>query len=189
MTGRRPFGLDRRALNYDYDSEAEWEEEDPNGEDLAESDGCSEDDTAESDDGFIRPDDEYDSGIDGDEEEGVRISVRAANMANMREILGVRFLGAEMGTSAASAHDSMSARLMSYKAVVYSHMTTPLRLPLLTTDVTGSVPVDGDGALDAIVATASSALAGGASASSSSLTDDMVCSYFTLKRRLMIVDA
>ena len=31
VTGRRPFGLDRRTLNYDYDSEAEWEEEDPNG--------------------------------------------------------------------------------------------------------------------------------------------------------------
>ena len=177
MTGRRPFGFDRRALNYDYDSEAEWEEEDPNGEDLAESDGCSEDDPAESDDGFIRPDDEYDSGIDGDEEEGVRISVRAASMANMREILGVRFLGADMGTSAATAYDSMSARLMSYKAVVYSHMTTPLRLPLLTTTDTAA-PVDNDGVIDTTAAAAtSSSSTGGNSASSTCFTDDMVCSH------------
>jgi hypothetical protein len=32
ITGRRPFALDTAQLNYDYDSEAEWEEEDPDGE-------------------------------------------------------------------------------------------------------------------------------------------------------------
>ena len=27
VTGRRPFSLDTELVNYDYDSEAEWEEE------------------------------------------------------------------------------------------------------------------------------------------------------------------
>jgi hypothetical protein len=32
VTGRRPFGRDENYLDYDYDSEAEWEEgEDPEG--------------------------------------------------------------------------------------------------------------------------------------------------------------
>ena len=31
VTGRRPFERDWARLNYDYDSEAEWEEEDPDG--------------------------------------------------------------------------------------------------------------------------------------------------------------
>jgi chromatin assembly factor 1 subunit A len=35
VTGRRPFGKDTEVLNYDYDSEAEWEEEEP-GEDIEE---------------------------------------------------------------------------------------------------------------------------------------------------------
>ena len=85
-------------------------------------------------------------------------------MANMREILGVRFLGGEM--TADAANDSMSARLLSYKAVVYSHLTTPLRLPLLTTDapatqadseVTGDVTDATALASNAISASATSA--------------------------------
>lgn len=31
ISGRRPFARDTVHLNYDYDSEAEWEEEDPDG--------------------------------------------------------------------------------------------------------------------------------------------------------------
>ena len=32
ISGRRPFAKDYSVFNYDYDSEAEWEEEDPEGE-------------------------------------------------------------------------------------------------------------------------------------------------------------
>ena len=35
VAGRRPFAKDAEILNYDYDSEAEWEEEEP-GEDIEE---------------------------------------------------------------------------------------------------------------------------------------------------------
>jgi hypothetical protein len=31
VSGRRPFARDSIIMNYDYDSEAEWEEEDPEG--------------------------------------------------------------------------------------------------------------------------------------------------------------
>lgn len=54
-------------MNYDYDSEAEWEEEDPEGEDIIVSD--NEDDVEGGDeivyDDFFRPDNELDDG-DGD---------------------------------------------------------------------------------------------------------------------------
>lgn len=31
VSGRKPFAKDYSIFNYDYDSEAEWEEEDPEG--------------------------------------------------------------------------------------------------------------------------------------------------------------
>lgn len=53
-------------MNYDYDSEAEWEEEDPEGEDIIVSDN---EDDAEGDelvyDDFFRPDNELED-IEGD---------------------------------------------------------------------------------------------------------------------------
>jgi hypothetical protein len=65
VSGRRPFAKDP-LLNYEYDSEAEWEEEDPEGEDIALSDN---EEDAEGDeiiyDDFFRPDNELDD-PDGD---------------------------------------------------------------------------------------------------------------------------
>jgi hypothetical protein len=65
VSGRRPFAKDP-LLNYDYDSEAEWEEEDPEGEDIALSDN---EEDGEGDeivyDDFFRPDNEIDD-PDGD---------------------------------------------------------------------------------------------------------------------------
>ena len=37
VNGRRPFAKDCSIMNYDYDSEAEWEEEDPDGASLIRS--------------------------------------------------------------------------------------------------------------------------------------------------------
>ncbi|GMI12101.1 hypothetical protein TrRE_jg5151, partial [Triparma retinervis] len=47
VAGRRPFAKDAEILNYDYDSEAEWEEEEP-GEDIEED---KEEDIGEEDEG------------------------------------------------------------------------------------------------------------------------------------------
>lgn len=65
VTGRRPF-LKDPVINYDYDSEAEWEEEDPEGEDIAVSDNEVDDEGDEIiyDDFFCR-DNEVEN-IDGE---------------------------------------------------------------------------------------------------------------------------
>jgi chromatin assembly factor 1 subunit A len=64
VTGRRPFAKDP-ILNYDYDSEAEWEEEDPEGEDIALSDNEEDNEADEIEyDDFFRPDNEVED-IDG----------------------------------------------------------------------------------------------------------------------------
>ncbi len=45
LNGRRPFAKDPELFNYEYDSEADWDEEEEAGEDIANSDG--EDDDSE----------------------------------------------------------------------------------------------------------------------------------------------
>lgn len=73
ITGKKPFGIDTAQLDYDVDSEGEWEEEDGDiGEEIGddgmedeedkEMDGDDEDD---EDDGWLAADDEIDD--DGDE--------------------------------------------------------------------------------------------------------------------------
>jgi len=87
VNGRNPFGKDTKNLDYDYDSEAEWEEGEEEGEDL----GDNEDDDVEEDkkeagdraydygDGWMAADD--DLGLDDDDEEARALR----NIANKTE--------------------------------------------------------------------------------------------------------
>jgi chromatin assembly factor 1 subunit A len=75
VKGNNPFGKDPAYLDYDYDSEAEWEEGDEEaGEDLENDMGDEEEekDDEEGDlneDGWLAADDEIEGELDGDEEE------------------------------------------------------------------------------------------------------------------------
>ena len=81
ITGRRPFGKDvgPRGLNYDVDSEGEWEEDDEQGEELG-SDAGEDDELEEADkvdkynygDGWLREDDDLGNGSDGEQDAGDR---------------------------------------------------------------------------------------------------------------------
>jgi len=57
VTGRRPFGKDSAILDYDYDSEADWEEEPEEGDSLSDEEKDKEEDEEdaeeEEDDGFF----------------------------------------------------------------------------------------------------------------------------------------
>lgn len=55
VTARRPFGKDIKVLNYEVDSDEEWEPEDENGESLAGSDEDEPDDDYEIDNEFMVP--------------------------------------------------------------------------------------------------------------------------------------
>jgi chromatin assembly factor 1 subunit A len=72
VTGRTPFAKDTKFLNYDYDSEAEWEEgDDEVGEDIENDAGDDEEENEDEevddeDDGWLAADDEF--GDDPDEE-------------------------------------------------------------------------------------------------------------------------
>lgn len=70
VTGRRPFGKDTEYLNYDVDSEAEWEEEDEEGEDCDKSVEGEEEDAVEDDDNdsFLAAEDELGFDEEDDEE-------------------------------------------------------------------------------------------------------------------------
>ena len=70
VTGRRPLGKDTEYLNYDVDSEAEWEEEDEEGEDCDKSVEGEEEDAVEEDDNdsFLAAEDELGFDEEDDEE-------------------------------------------------------------------------------------------------------------------------
>lgn len=76
ITGRNPFGKDTAALDYEVDSEAEWEEgDDDQGEDLNEDVGDEEEDEVpqdEDNDGWLAAED--DLGIDDEDEETREVS-------------------------------------------------------------------------------------------------------------------
>jgi chromatin assembly factor 1 subunit A len=57
---RQPFGKDNSVLSYEYDSEAEWDEDPDEGEDLSAEDGPQSDEalSEDEDDGFFCDDDE-----------------------------------------------------------------------------------------------------------------------------------
>lgn len=67
VTGRRPFAQDESIWDYSIDSDDEWEDDDPNGENISE--GCEDEDDEEEDcenlrrdglveDGWLLPEDE-----------------------------------------------------------------------------------------------------------------------------------
>jgi hypothetical protein len=88
INGRRPFAKDVELLNYDYDSEEDWEEE-VEGEDLNETDEEEEGEGGGNElvyDDFFCRDDDY--GSDGDGDEGV---VRVTHRSTV-EVLGPRFI-------------------------------------------------------------------------------------------------
>ena len=68
VTGRRPLNKDTEYLDYEIDSEAEWEEEDEEGEDCDKSDGEEEDMLEDDDnDSFLAAEDEL--GLDDEDDE------------------------------------------------------------------------------------------------------------------------
>ncbi|MBW0516506.1 hypothetical protein O181_056221 [Austropuccinia psidii MF-1] len=73
VSGRTPFGKDTCLLDYDYDSEVEWNEEDGEGEDLGGSDdlggedGMSSEGGESDEDGWLVGDDDEIEMIDDDE--------------------------------------------------------------------------------------------------------------------------
>jgi hypothetical protein len=90
LNGRNPTAQDHELLNYDYDSEAEWEEEEADGEDIAASDNedDGEPDDLEYDEFFVRDNDfgiDYDS--DGEELAAVTMRKREGE-----ERVGPRFI-------------------------------------------------------------------------------------------------
>lgn len=67
---RNPLGQDPVALDYSYDSEAEWEDEDPNGEDVQDNDDKEDDEGERSDDDSEMDDWLVDDLEEEEEEEG-----------------------------------------------------------------------------------------------------------------------
>ena len=88
ISGRRPFEKDHELLNYDFDSEGEWEEDD--GEDIEDSDGDDEEGANELEyDDFFRHDDDFGSDVDDD---GDVVAAVAIQKREGEEILGPTFL-------------------------------------------------------------------------------------------------
>lgn len=83
VTGRRPWGQDRKYLDYENDSEEEWEDgDDDEGEDLQEGDDGADEEgddlqNEEDNDGFIAAED--DLGID-DDDDGMTRELRKKNL-------------------------------------------------------------------------------------------------------------
>lgn len=106
MTARRPFGRDDELINYEEDSEGEWEEE-ADGEDIMESD-CEHSDTDSVDsagrrgvgpdeleyDDMFRRDDDFGSDVDSDGEgiKMVNIGVNVGNMGTMGSVWGIKYI-------------------------------------------------------------------------------------------------
>lgn len=69
ISGRNPYGRDTSLLDYDYDSEAEWDEDPEDAEDIKEDSGEEEMSESEDDlDGWLAGDDEveFEAGYDGE---------------------------------------------------------------------------------------------------------------------------
>lgn len=135
VNGRRPFGRDM-TLDYDYDSEAEWEEvDDPDAEDIAASDGeeDAEGNELEYDDFFLR-DNDYGSDLGSDGEE-----VSASRIKDRREVATVaigpvflegegvsRMMDGQLAPTSAEFEGSRDvARLRSFVAVIHAWVPRP----------------------------------------------------------------
>ena len=89
ITARTPFGQDHTLINYDFESDEEWDS-DAEGEDIADSDGEEENEGNELEfDDFFRRDDDFGSDADSDGEEMAIVATRARRG---ERCIGVRFM-------------------------------------------------------------------------------------------------
>ena len=128
LSGRRPFEQDHELLNYDFDSEGEWEEDD--GEDIEDSDGDDEEGANELEyDDFFRHDDDFGSDVDDD---GDVVAAVAIQKREGEEALGPCFLRTRTSAQVAlrfeqgksieinqPEKDKNVVRLRMYSAVVF----------------------------------------------------------------------
>lgn len=129
ISGRRPFQGDHELLNYDFDSEAEWEEDD--GEDIEDSDGDDEEGANELEyDDFFRHDDDFGSDVDDD---GDVVAAVAIQKREGEEALGPTFLRTRTTSQIAlrfeqgkcieisqTEKDKNVVRLRMYSAVIFN---------------------------------------------------------------------
>jgi hypothetical protein len=97
ISGRRPFAQDAELLNYEYDSEAEWEAEEEDGEDIENSVVGSDEEGGEGDDlqydEFFLKDNDFGSDADSDGEDMAATLIRShRNQGYVVESIGPRFL-------------------------------------------------------------------------------------------------
>ena len=132
VTGRRPFDKDTEVLNYDYDSEGEWEEEEP-GEDIEEDkeDEVGEEDKGENydyDDGWMCGDD--DLGIEDDN--AAEAEIRKRNVAEenntFKEKVIISCLPGGVPRSFGSDDKSEAAALMESCGVISLDMSIKVNL-------------------------------------------------------------
>ncbi|CAN0205887.1 unnamed protein product, partial [Ectocarpus sp. 8 AP-2014] len=112
VTGRRPLGRHTKGtLNYDYDSEEDWEEE-AQGEDLLSDEEVEPEDNLDYKDGWLRQDDEFsDEEIDRFDsgKSNNNANNNANNNNNNRKALGFVGEGVTIGAGAAAAAAGGSA--------------------------------------------------------------------------------
>ena len=112
VTGRRPLARDTALLNYDEDSEGEWEEEEPGGESLSDSEQEDDagDDRLDYNDGWLRQDDDIGA---SDQEDGVAtVHYSAAPKKQVTRIIGPFFL--EVGQACAPALEPLAEFAVSF---------------------------------------------------------------------------
>ena len=89
ISGRRPFAKDFSVVNYDFDSDDEWES-DAEGEDIADSDDEEDADGNELEyDDFFRHDNDFGSDADSD---GEMVAAVQMKKTHLEETVGLRFL-------------------------------------------------------------------------------------------------
>jgi len=89
ISGRRPFEKDTDILNYDFDSEEEWEEEEE-GEDIANSEDNSDEEGDELEyDEFLVQDNDFGSDVGSDGDMVARVAMR---IREGEERLGLRYI-------------------------------------------------------------------------------------------------
>jgi chromatin assembly factor 1 subunit A len=117
VTGKTPFRKETTLLEYDYDSEAEWEEgDDEIGEDLENGEGDDDEEDKEEEeaagddeDGWLAADDEIDDELD-DETRRLRIKALAAADSPKQKEQIVHVIAPRDGKPIVDAHVSCAAK-------------------------------------------------------------------------------
>lgn len=121
VSGRHPFGQDRRVLDYDYDSEEDWEEGDAEGdvgENLsvtAEDDEKDADDGLDYTDGWLAKDNDLGLSDDEDREDG-----GAGGPSDDKEVVrfGTLFFDADFNTDKPIVDDRIRATWDQFRVLV-----------------------------------------------------------------------